>query len=69
MNLKQKRQIVVDALKACNVRIAAFQNNPNPCVQNMYVKNKGYQAALEDVLLLLDGNAVCIKALTGEVTA
>lgn len=63
MNAKHKREIVVQALKSCNVRIAAVAGDPNPQAKEMYIKNKGYQAALEDVLLLLDGNAVHIKCL------
>ena len=63
MNAKQNREIVVQALKACNARIVSTQDDKNPQVKEMYIKNKGYQAALEDVLLLLDGNAVHIKCL------
>ena len=63
MNNKQKREIVVKALHACNSRIVAMQSDSNPQVKEMYIKNKGYQAALEDVLLLLDGNAVHINCL------
>ena len=63
MNNKQKREIVVQALRACNARITATVGSGNPQVSEMYIKNKGYQAALEDVLLLLDGNAVHIKCL------
>lgn len=66
MNAKDKRAIIVQALKACNARLAQFSNDSNPQVKEMYVKNKGYQSALEDVLLLLDGNAVHIKCLIGE---
>lgn len=63
MSTKEKREIIVRALKSCNSRISATQNDSNPIVQRMYERNKGYQAALEDVLLLLDGNAVHIKCL------
>lgn len=63
MTLKQKRKIIVDALKSCNNRITLFASNDNPQVKEMYIKNKGYQAALDDVLLLLDGNASHIKTL------
>ncbi len=63
MNAKQKRAIIVQALSSCNARINAFAGDNNPQVKEMYVKNKGYQAALEDVLLLLDGNAMHIKCL------
>lgn len=63
MNNKQKREIVVKALKACNARITATVGDSNPQVREMYIKNKGYQAALEDILMLLDGNAVHIKCL------
>lgn len=63
MNNKQKREIVVKALHACNARIVAMQADSNPQVKEMYIKNKGYQAALEDVLLLLDGNPVHINCL------
>ena len=63
MNAKQKREIIVQALKSCNARIVATQSDGNPQVKEMYVKNKGYQTALEDVLLLLDGNAVHINCL------
>ena len=61
MNIKQKREIIVQALKSCNLRIEQFSNDSNPQVKEMYIKNKGYQAALEDVLLLIDGNASHIK--------
>lgn len=63
MTNKEKRAVIVQALHACNVRIIATQSDCNPQVKEMYIKNKGYQAALEDVLLLLDGNAVHIKCL------
>ena len=63
MNNKQKREIVVKALHACNARIVAMQADSNPQVKEMYIKNKGYQAALEDVLLLLDGNPSHINCL------
>ena len=66
MNAKQKREIIVQALKSCNARIVATQSDSNPQVKEMYIKNKGYQSALEDVLLLLDGNAVHIKCLIGD---
>ena len=66
MNAKEKRAIVVQALHACNARLISFANDSNPQVREMYIKNKGYQSALEDVLLLLDGNAVHIKCLIGE---
>ena len=63
MNVKQKRAIIVQALRACNARINVMAGDSNPQVREMNVKNKGYQSALEDVLLLLDGNAVHIKCL------
>ena len=63
MTNKEKREIAVQALKACNARILAFANQSNPQIKDMYIKNKGYQAALEDMILLLDGNSVQIKAL------
>lgn len=66
MTNKEKRAIIVKALHACNARIVATQSDSNPQVKEMYIKNKGYQAALEDVLLLLDGNAVHIKCLIGD---
>lgn len=65
ITLKQKREIIVQALKSCNARIAATANDSNPQVKEMYIKNKGYQAALEDVILLLDGNASHIRCLIG----
>ena len=66
MTHKEKRALVVKALHACNARIVATQSDSNPQVKEMYIKNKGYQSALEDVLLLLDGNAVHIKCLIGD---
>lgn len=63
MNAKQKREIIVRALKSCNSRIAAMSADNNPQVVAIVTKNKGYQAALEDVLLLLDGNDQHIKCL------
>jgi len=56
-----KRSIIVQALNSCNKRIAQFAHDNNLQVREMYIKNKGYQAALEDVLLLIDGNASHIK--------
>ena len=63
MTLKQKRAIIVQALNACNARISRTANDSNPQIIAMRTKNKGYQAALEDVLLLIDGNAQQIKCL------
>ena len=63
MNAKEKRQILVNALKSCNKRIAQFSGDNNPQVKEMYFRNKGYQSALEDAILLLDGNASSIKCL------
>ena len=64
MNIKQKRALIVLALKSCNARLSSFATDENPQVREMYIKNKGYQAALEDVLLLIDGNSTYIKLLT-----
>ena len=63
MTLKQKRAIIVQALNSCNARIHTTENDSNPQVVAMWTKNKGYQAALEDVLLLIDGNDQHIKCL------
>jgi len=63
MTLKQKRAIIVQALKSCNNRIESTANNSNPQIVAMWTKNKGYQSALEDVLLLIDGNDQNIKCL------
>lgn len=66
MNIKQKRALIVLALKSCNARLSSFATDGNPQVREMYVKNKGYQSALEDVLLLIDGNSMHIKCLISE---
>lgn len=60
---KEKRAIIIKALDSCNARLASTAESDNPQVKEMYIKNKGYQSAIEDVLLLLDGNAVPISCL------
>ena len=65
MNAKKKREIIVKALKSCNTRLTEMEGSTNPQVREMWTRNKGYAYALEDVLLLLDGNAVNINCLIG----
>ena len=65
MNAKKKREIIVKALKSCNTRLTEMAESTNPQVREMWTRNKGYADALEDVLLLLDGNAVNINCLIG----
>ena len=63
MSRKQEIGCVMEALKATDVRIASMQHSDNPQVVAMVTKNKGYKAALEDVLHLLNGHPVPINCL------
>jgi hypothetical protein len=63
LTAKEKRAIIVKALDSCSIRTGYTKTISNPQIKEMYIKNKGYQEALEDVLLLLDGNAVSISCL------
>ena len=63
MTAKKKREIIVKALKSCNTRLTEMSESTNPQVREMWTRNKGYANALEDVLLLLEGNAANINCL------
>lgn len=63
---KQKRAEIVQAIQTTSERIASLQSSysaTNPQVVEMVTKNKGYKAALEDVLEMFDGNLAGIRWL------